>query len=72
MVRWELLPDGDGCLLRLTHTMGAAAGADSPRALAGWHTVLDLLGRVLDGTPEPWTRAGWNRNHEIYVERAER
>jgi uncharacterized protein YndB with AHSA1/START domain len=72
VVRWELQPDGDGCLLRLTHTMGAPVGPDSPKALAGWHTLLDLLGPVLDGAPEPWTRAGWNRNHEIYLERAGR
>ena len=72
------MSDGSSCptataaCCRLTHTTGAQAGADSPQALAGWHTLLDLLGPVLDGAPEPWTRAGWNRNHEIYVERAGR
>jgi uncharacterized protein YndB with AHSA1/START domain len=68
VVRWELQADGDGCLLRLTHTMTAPAGPeDSAKALAGWHTLLDLLEPLLDGAPEPWTRAHWDRNHEAYA-----
>ena len=72
VVRWELQPDGDGCLLRLSHTIGAPVGPDSPKALAGWHTMLDLLGSMLDGAPEQWTRAGWERNHEAYREKVGR
>jgi uncharacterized protein YndB with AHSA1/START domain len=66
VVRWELQPDGDGCLLRLTHTMGAPVGPDSPKALAGWHTLLDLLEPLLDGASEPWTREHWTTSYEIY------
>ena len=35
VVRWELQPDGDGCLLRLTHTMGAPAGPGLPAGAGG-------------------------------------
>lgn len=30
--------------------------ADGPRDLAGWHTLLELLGHALDGVPVPWRK----------------
>jgi len=49
IVRWELVPDGDGTILRLTHrrlTRQTALGF-----VAGIHAFLDRLENELDGTP---------------------
>jgi uncharacterized protein YndB with AHSA1/START domain len=61
VVRWELEPDGGGCHLRMSHTQPPGAPrTDAPRDLAGWHTLLELLGRVLDGQPNvAWSRQRW-------------
>ncbi|KAB2344703.1 SRPBCC family protein [Actinomadura rudentiformis] len=51
VLRFELIPDGDGCLLVFTQTIGGgsvgllAAG----RTAAGWDTCLDELAARLDG-----------------------
>jgi uncharacterized protein YndB with AHSA1/START domain len=55
VLRIELIPDGDGCLLVFTQTIGGgrtgflAAG----RTAAGWDTCLDVLVARLDGTTTP-------------------
>src|SRR5262249_18479460 len=42
VVRWELTPDSDGTLLRLTHTEPPAFAIEHrPRDLAGWHAILE-------------------------------
>lgn len=49
VVRWELTPDGDGTILRLTHrhlTKQTAGGF-----VSGTHAFLDRLGDQLDGRP---------------------
>ena len=49
IVRWELTPDGDGTILRITHrrlTRPTALGF-----VAGIHAFLDRLEDELDGTP---------------------
>jgi uncharacterized protein YndB with AHSA1/START domain len=49
IVRWELIPDGDGTILRVTHkrlTRQTALGF-----VAGVHAFLDRLENELDGTP---------------------
>ncbi|MFI0448405.1 SRPBCC family protein [Actinomadura sp. 6N118] len=58
VLRFELIPDGDGCLLVFTQTIGGgnvgllAAG----RTAAGWDTCLDELAGRLDGrSVEPRT-----------------
>lgn len=51
LLRFELRPDGDGCLLTFTHHFH-----DRPRAganAAGWDACLDALGAVVDGRPVP-------------------
>jgi uncharacterized protein YndB with AHSA1/START domain len=67
VVRWDLQPDGDGCRLSLTHTLtpGPEMGGDA-RALAGWHTCLERMGRSLDGKPVTWRRARWEEHHAHY------
>lgn len=67
-LRFDLKPDGDGTILRLTVTfeqIGKAA-----RDAAGWHACLDLLAAGLAGAPpdfEPEER--WAQVHPAYVER---
>jgi len=54
ILRFELEPDGPGCILRLTVTFpeyGKAA-----RDAAGWHVCLEQLTHVLDGTPRLGSR----------------
>lgn len=46
ILRWELRPDGDGCVLVFTNVL---ADRDTAAAVApGWHEGLEKLGRALD------------------------
>ncbi len=68
VIRIELIPDGDGCLLVFTQTIGGgrtgflAAG----RTAAGWDTCLDALVAQLDGTTVP-ERTDWLTPMEHYI-----
>lgn len=79
-LRWELRPDGDGCLLTLTHTFADHYGAAS--FASGWTGCLDVLALRLDGelagpdnpdgvSPDdlPQGLEGWQDLHESFVER---
>jgi uncharacterized protein YndB with AHSA1/START domain len=48
ILRWELLPDGDGTLLTFSSTLDLP---DEYRSvtMAGWHYHLDALAAILDG-----------------------
>ncbi|MGH8903647.1 MAG: SRPBCC family protein [Egibacteraceae bacterium] len=65
LLHWELRPDGEGCLLILTHTFDDRPGAAS--LATGWRVCLDALDMVLDGRPvqEPGNVV---ELHEAYVE----
>ncbi|HTW79173.1 MAG TPA: SRPBCC family protein [Terracidiphilus sp.] len=64
-MRWELEPEGSGTRLTLWHNIDrrfVSWGA------AGWHISLDVLDRLIDGTPigriaggEAMKREGWQR-----------
>jgi len=64
LLRWELRPDGDGCLLTLHHTFDDRAGAAS--FAAGWHTCIEALDATLDGRTAtlPRTMAEFAQLHE--------
>lgn len=47
LLRWELHPHKDGCLLVLTHTFDDHLKA--ARDAAGWHLCMDALGASLNG-----------------------
>jgi uncharacterized protein YndB with AHSA1/START domain len=68
VMRFELEPDGDGCLLVVTDTfdeLGKAA-----RDGAGWHVCLEQFVYLLDGATPPWDHATrWRVVHPGYVER---
>jgi uncharacterized protein YndB with AHSA1/START domain len=57
-LRWELTPDGGGCLLVFVNTIDDGAG---PAAAGGWHAGLELLEAALAGRPiddgDAWQRA---------------
>jgi len=72
-LRWELRPQGDGCLLVLTHTFGERFKA--ARDGAGWHVCLWWLSRHLDGAPTgrgddvDGLPRGWRELNEEYLRR---
>jgi uncharacterized protein YndB with AHSA1/START domain len=65
ILRWTLTPDGDGCLLVFTDTIGELGKA--ARDGAGWHVCLDALGARLDGSP-PAPQDGWQELYEGYAQ----
>jgi uncharacterized protein YndB with AHSA1/START domain len=67
VVRWELTPDGDACLLKLSHTVYATE--EMANFLSGWHTHLELLEDVLRGDPQPWQWERWHAHKDHYAER---
>jgi uncharacterized protein YndB with AHSA1/START domain len=70
VLRFELEPDGAGCILRLRVTFpdhGKAA-----RDAAGWHVCLEQLGALCNGSELPWSSQPaerWRVVHRGYVER---
>ena len=68
VLRFELSPEGAGCVLDLTVTFpehGKAA-----RDAAGWHVCLERLDHVVVGTSLPWTPEDrWRTVHVEYVAR---
>ena len=63
-LRFELLPDGDGSVLLLTHTFDDRAGAAS--FAAGWDTCVAALDAGLAGRADP--DIDHRARHERYVE----
>jgi hypothetical protein len=67
-LRFDLTPDGDGTVLRLSASfdeLGKAA-----RDAAGWHSCLDLLAGDLSGqAPARQPEDRWRQVHRVYVER---
>ncbi len=68
ILRFELRPEGDGCVLLFTNTFDELGKAS--RDGAGWHTCLDLLAYQAGGEPAPWSSPDrWRAVREDYVER---
>lgn len=66
VLRFEVRPDGAGCVLTMTATFDEQGrGA---RDGAGWHVCLDHLAALLDGV-SPDTTQGWDAVHTVYVDR---
>lgn len=69
LIRWQLEPQSDGCILRLTVTN------DLPEeyiaiVLAGWHVHLDFLEEALDGQEVDWPNwpmDRWEVHHRRYA-----
>jgi uncharacterized protein YndB with AHSA1/START domain len=67
--RFELRPDGDGCLLAFTHVFDD--GALAARQAAGWELYLGRLDGHLEGrfVGEEEAHAGFDALHDRYRER---
>jgi uncharacterized protein YndB with AHSA1/START domain len=52
-IRFELAPDGDGCILTLTNP--GLVRQDLESVAAGWHTHLEALFGAADGIRTNWT-----------------
>ncbi len=64
LLRIELRPDGDGCVLVFTHTFDDRPAAAS--YATGWYGCLDALGMLLEGKPVEWPPMSVER-YEAYV-----
>ena len=74
--RWDLRPEGHGCLLRFSSAVPVdeidrkkAADPEHwspPSLLAGWHYHLDDLEEVLDGRSVELTSSAEDRFYELY------
>ncbi|MGA2527863.1 MAG: SRPBCC family protein [Acidimicrobiales bacterium] len=66
VVKWQLIPVGESCLLLLTHTVGGHW--DEAGTLASWQVRLSLLASSLAGLCTwPFPAARWQELHESYV-----
>lgn len=71
-LRWELQPEGEGCLLRFTCTIALPAD-HLLMNMAGWHMHLEHLSDALEGQsvnwPEWWTvhYPRWQEIHDQYT-----
>jgi len=65
LVRFELHPNPDGCLLVLQETIYSLT-PHTPRDLAGWHVCLDVIQHLLDGTTIESRKDKWNKWYEQY------
>ncbi|WP_117215361.1 SRPBCC family protein [Allorhizocola rhizosphaerae] len=66
ILRWELTPDGDGCVLDFIHTFDDRPGAAS--FAAGWDACHAALDALLRGRPAPQS-SRMVREHEEFVHR---
>jgi len=64
VIRFEVAPRGEGCVLTLTDTIDEVGKA--ARDGAGWHVCLDALEAVLAGTKPD---GEWSGLHEQYVKK---
>jgi hypothetical protein len=68
-VRFELRPDGDGCVLVFSHAF--ADRAKAARDAAGWDRCFARFDALLAGEPmsEADSLQAWPEVHELYAER---
>jgi uncharacterized protein YndB with AHSA1/START domain len=67
VLRFEIEPSVDGCVLTLIDTIDEVGKA--ARDGAGWHVCLDKLEHHLDGNTPQWTDGDrWKEVHGEYVE----
>lgn len=66
IVRFELFPETEGCLLVLTEKINMLTD-HTPRDLAGWHVCLDVIQALLDGNIIQSRKAEWESWYPKYV-----
>jgi uncharacterized protein YndB with AHSA1/START domain len=66
VVKWQLIPIGDRCLLLLTHTV--QGHRNEAGTLAAWHVYLTLLSAALAGRPAgPFPESRWSELRDQYA-----
>lgn len=65
LVRFELYPNSEGCLLVLNETLQTLT-PHTPRDLAGWHVCLEVIQHLLEGTTLKSRKDEWNKWYEQY------
>ncbi|ALG12932.1 SRPBCC family protein [Kibdelosporangium phytohabitans] len=70
VLRFELIPDGDGCLLVFTQTVGGdwVGKLGAARTAAGWDDCLDAMAAQLDGATAAQDN-DWLARAESYIEK---
>ena len=63
-VRYELVPDGEQTLLRMTNQWLSASNASG--YAPGWHAFLDRLAAHLGGAPVPQWQARYAEVQALY------
>ncbi|WP_379140357.1 SRPBCC family protein [Paenibacillus sp. sgz500992] len=64
-VRFELLPEREGCRLQLIETMGKITD-HTAKDLSGWHVCLEVIAALLDGKPFGNRKRVWENRYEVY------
>jgi uncharacterized protein YndB with AHSA1/START domain len=67
VLRWEVVPDGQGSRLLFTQILDDRLAA--ARNAAGWDVCLEALAARLDGRPAERPPEGWLERGEQYIER---
>ena len=70
VVRFELYPEAEGCLLVLKEYITKLT-SHTPRDLAGWHVCLDVIAALLDEREIPSRQEEWKKWYEQYVKAVE-
>ena len=67
LLRWELEPVDDGCVLRLSHFVTDVGGAIDNCYVVGLHTSLARLEPCLAGTPVAWDWGAFEESKAQYA-----
>ena len=67
LMRWELEPDGDSTVLRLSHFVPDPQTAIDNCYAVGLHQSLERLAPTLEGRPIPWDVDGFTRHQRRYA-----
>lgn len=71
VIRFELYPEEDGCLLVLTEKITTLTD-HTPKDLAGWHVCLDVIQALLDEKTIEQRKTEWEKWYPKYVEAVKR
>jgi uncharacterized protein YndB with AHSA1/START domain len=73
VLRFELVPDGDGTLLTMLHVLNEEGDDAAAKTAAGWHVCLDGMERRLAGGAGPAQTGGptpeWRQRYAEYEQR---
>ncbi|GED70944.1 hypothetical protein BRE01_46460 [Brevibacillus reuszeri] len=71
LVRFELYPEAEGCLLVFKEYINQMT-SHTPKDLAGWHVCLDVIAALLDEREVVSRMEEWKKWYEQYVHAVEK